>query len=47
MHLNFANIRSEICKPSFIINTIYILVSLGNIPETFFVVFTGGDYNKL
>ena len=47
MHLNLVNIRGEICKPSLMINTIFIRVNLGNVQETFFVVFTGAEYNRL
>ena len=47
MYLNLVNIRGEICKPSLMINTIFIRVNLGNVQETFFVVFTGAEYNRL
>ena len=40
MYLNLVNIRSEIGKISLIINTICILVNLGNIQETY-SVYTG------
>ena len=47
IRLNLVNIGSEIRKPSLILNTICILVNLGNVQGTFFVIFTGADDNRL